>query len=183
MNMSRPHHGRGEETASRQAFPHAAEGPESDAFRKLQESLALEKLLVDISARLISSPLEAIDAEIEQALQQVRIFFGVDRCVLIELLGDSSFVRFSHASHAEGVDDLPGDVNLAALFPWSYDKLFVQGIHLNISGVEVFPPEADTDRQNFVAMGFRSALDIPLFSGYRRQHFQVWRHRQAVGRR
>ena len=157
-------------TAARHAIPLAPDGPESDAFRRLLESLSLEKLLVDISTRLISAPIDAIDGEIVQALYRVREFFQVDRCVLIELLGDSNFVRFSHASHAEGVDALPGDINLAALFPWAYEKLFVQGIQLNISSVEDFPPEADTDRQSFVAMGFRSVLDIPLFSGDRVSH-------------
>ena len=136
-----------------------------NAFRKLQESLALEKLLVDISARLISSPLEAIDREIEQSLSQIREFFQVDRVGLLELLEDNSIVRVSHASDAEGIERVTGDINLTALFPWAAEKLFVQKIHLNIPNPDCFPTEADIDRQSYVAMGIISALDIPLISG------------------
>ena len=143
---------------------HDSGGHENNALKKLQQSLDLERLLVDISARLISSPLEAIDAEIKKALDQVRNFFQVDTCVLLEVQENRSVVRVSHASYAEGIDEVPGDINLTVLYPWAYEKLVVQGIHLNIFGAEYFPPEADIDRQSYSAMGFRSNLDIPLYS-------------------
>jgi PAS domain S-box-containing protein len=164
--MKKPHtdHTLEEEAATQQAFLQVSGESESATFRKLQMSLALERLLVDISARLISSPLEAIDDEIEKALNQVRNFFQVDTCVLLEVQEDRSVVRVSHASYAEGIDEVPGDINLAVWYPWAYEKLVVQGIHLNIFGADYFPPEAEIDRQSYGAMGFRSNLDIPLFS-------------------
>jgi len=181
--MKLPHtdHRQQEETSARQAFPLAADGSESAAFRKLQESLALEKMLVDVSARLISAPLEAIDDEIEQALDQVRIFYQVDSCVLLEVLEDRAVVRLSHASYAEGIEKVSGDINLKELYPWAYEKLFEQGVHLNIHGVEYFPPEAEIDRQSYVAMGFRANLDIPLFSGGRVNHVIVIQNLREEG--
>ena len=104
---------------------HATAGHENNALKKLQQSLALERLLVDISARLISSPLEAIDDEIEKALNLIRNFFQVDTCVLLEVQENRSVVRVSHAAYAEGIDEVPGDINLTVLYPWAYEMLVV----------------------------------------------------------
>ena len=139
-------------------------------MRTLQESLSLEKLLVDISARLIGAPLERIDGEIIEALHQVREFFRVDRCGLLELLEGTNIARVSHASYAEGIEQVPGEINLTLLFPWSYEKLFVQGVHVTVSRLDDLPPEALTDRNSHAAMGARSTLNIPLLSGGRVSH-------------
>ena len=142
-------------------------------FSKLQESLALEKLLFGISARLITASLKEIDQEIIRALRQIREFFRVDHCGLLEVDKDKRIARVSHAAYTEGVGQVSGEINLAALFPWSYEKLFVQGYHLNIQRIVDLPPQADTDRQSYLTMGVRAALNIPLVTENRLFHSMV----------
>ena len=134
--------------------------------RVCKERLRFETLLSDLSARFMAIPFDQVDSEIDNALRQIMEFFQVDRCALLEVLEDKAFVRVSHVEYGEGVEQVSGEINLAELFPWSYEKL-MQGKHLNISRVEDFPEEALRDRQSFAAMGIKSTLTIPLSSGGR----------------
>jgi PAS domain S-box-containing protein len=56
-----------------------------------------------------------------------------------------------------------GDIDLAALFPWCYEKLIMQGKPVCLARIEELPEKAVQDRTNHIAMGVRSLLDIPLF--------------------
>ena len=86
-------------------------------------SLDFERLISETSAALMAAPLDAIDLAIEVALDRVRTFFGADRCALIAVSADRRLARVSHASYAEGVVAVSGDINLAELFPWSRGRL------------------------------------------------------------
>ena len=135
--------------------------------QNLEEQLRFEKLLFDLSARLMASPVDQVDSEIEYALGQVMEFFQVDRSALLELEGDTAFSRVSHIVYDEGIEHVSGEINLWDLFPWSYGTMLLQGKHLDINGPEYFPEGALRDRQSWAAMGIKSTLTIPLSSGGR----------------
>jgi PAS domain S-box-containing protein len=141
----------------------------------LEERLRFETLLFDLSARFMAIFSDRVDSEIENALRQIMEFFQVDRCGLLEVQEDRAFVRVSHAVYGEGVEQVSGEINLAELFPWSYERL-MQGEHKNISWVGDFPEEALRDRQSFAAMGLKSTLAIPLSSGGRISRIIVIQH-------
>lgn len=132
--------------------------------RILERRLCFEKLLSDISARFMSTPPDQVDEEIEHALGQIREFFDVCRCGLLELPSNGGFIRVTHAVYGEGVEEVPGELNLAELFPWSYGQLR-QGRHINVSRVEDYPEDALTDRQSHAALGIKSTLTIPVTLG------------------
>ena len=153
-----------------------------EELRESERRLSFETLLADLSARCINLAEDQVDAEIENALRKIMEIFQVDRCALLEGQKDKAFVRVTHAAYSEGVEQVSGEINLAELFPWSYEQL-IQGKHLNITRVEDFPEEALRERQSFAAMGIKSTLSIPLSFGGRisriiviqrtRQH-QTW---------
>jgi len=128
----------------------------------LEQRIDFEKLITDVSARLIKAPTSEVDGEIEQSLAQVRNFFHVDRCVLCGIRSDREFVSITHSSYAEDLEPVSGDINLADLFPWSYERLIIQGKHINVSSIEELPPDAETERNSWSAMSIRSALTVPL---------------------
>jgi GAF domain-containing protein len=72
-------------------------------------------------------------------------------------------VYVTHAAYAEGMERVAGDINLAALFPWVYEKLVIHGQPVSVAGIEELPEEAEQDRAHCMVMGIRSFLDIPLF--------------------
>ncbi len=128
----------------------------------LERRILFETLITDISARLIKAPMNEVDGEIEQALAQVQVIFQADRCALLGIRTDRKFCWVTHASYGEGIEPVSGDINLADLFPWSYERLVVQGSYVNISRMEELPMEAETERRSWSALGIRSALIVPL---------------------
>ena len=128
----------------------------------IEHRMQFETLITDLSARLITAPLSEVDRAIVQALEKVRHFFQGDRCGLLGVRADSRFVWTIHASYGEGIEPVSGDMNLAALYPWSYEKLVIHGDHVNVSRIADLPPEAETERQSWIATGVRSSLLVPL---------------------
>jgi PAS domain S-box-containing protein len=127
----------------------------------LDRRIQFETLITNLSAQLIKAPMNEVDGEIFQALAQVREFFQADRCALLGIRSDGKVCWVTHASYGEGVEPVSGAINLAELFPWSYEQL-TKGKMLNLCRVEDYPEEALIDRQSHVAFGIKSALNIPL---------------------
>jgi PAS domain S-box-containing protein len=150
--------------------------------KTLAERLRFEEMLSEISARFISTSFDQVDSNIDNALRQVMEFFQVDLCVLLEVQEDRAFVRISHAVYGEGIEPIPGNINIAELYPWTYRKL-MRGNPIIISRVEDYPEEAQIDRQSYAAMGTASRLAIPvavdgkisrIITIHRRQRHQAW---------
>jgi PAS domain S-box-containing protein len=132
------------------------------SHRQIEQRVRFETMIADLSANILKSPGDEIDKKIEQGLARVAEFFQVDRCGLLGIRPDTKFAWVSHAWYAEGIAGVAGDINLAALFPWVYDKLVAQRTPVRTTKVTELPPEADTDRQSYIAMGVQSSLEIPL---------------------
>ena len=118
-------------------------------------------------------PPDKIDREIEGALQEIAVFFDVDRCALLGVRPDPRFVRAAHAWCAEGIERLPDEMDLAALFPWSHERLIRQGQPVLFERLAELPPEAKQDRQSWAEAGIRSCLHIPVFIGEGVRHVLV----------
>ena len=129
----------------------------------LERRMRFETLISDLSARLIKAPMSEVDGEIEQALAQVREIFQADRCGLLGIRADSKVCWVTHALYGEGIEPVSGDINLADLFPWSYERLVVQGSSVNIPRMEDLPKEAESERRSWSALGIRSILTVPLY--------------------
>ncbi len=114
--------------------------------KSLEVRLRFETLLSDLSARFMASPVDQVDAEIEEALGQVMEFFQVDRCALLEFR-KNGLQQGQHIVCGEGIEPVSGEINLADLFPWSY-RTIAAGEDLGITRREYFPEEALMDRQS-----------------------------------
>jgi formate hydrogenlyase transcriptional activator len=148
------------------ADPASANEPIVLSEQSLEERLRFETLLSDLSARFMASPLDQVDGEIDNALRRIMEFFQVDRCGLLEVQKEKAFAKITHAAFGEGLEPISGEINVAELFPWSYQQLR-QGKHINICRVGDYPEEARRDRQSHAAMGIKSALNIPVAVGGR----------------
>jgi transcriptional regulator with GAF, ATPase, and Fis domain len=137
---------------------------------RLRHPAKFEQLLTALSTRFINVPGDRVDSEIDAALRQVRQFFGTDRCGILEIREKDRFARVVHASYAEGVERVSGDINLAALFPWAYDRLIKHGGIACFERPDQLPHEAKDDLKSHVEMGIRSWLAIPLKVGGRVTH-------------
>jgi len=93
-------------------------------------------LISDLSARFVNISPDQVDGEIDRALERVLEFFQVDRCALLSISPDRKRVYVTYAAYAEGIEQVTGDIDLATLFPWCYERLVVQGLPVNIKRLE-----------------------------------------------
>ena len=127
-----------------------------------QSRLEFERLISDTSASLFAVPIDQVDAAVERALERVRIFFGMDRSGLLSVSPDQQAVTLSLASYGEGISHVPGDIDLATLFPWQVKTLVCERTPIRVSSIADLPPEANVERANWIQMQIRSALIIPV---------------------
>ena len=137
------------------------------ADKALEERLRFESLLSDVSARFVRVPADRLDGEIENALKVILDFFQVDRCGLLLTWQDRSALQITHVQYAnDQVMRVPvGTVVSRAMFPWAFELLFEKRQVVAFSSTDDLPPEAQVDRQSWMARGTRSTLLIPIFSG------------------
>ena len=140
------------------------------SHRLIDQRMRFESMVADLSANILKSPSSEIDSVIERGFARVAEFFQVDRCGLLNVRPDEQYAVVTHAWYGEGVGKVSGDINLAVLFPWGYEMLFVRRTPMRTVRLEDMPPEAATDRQSYIAMGVRSSLDIPVVYDGRVSH-------------
>ncbi len=151
----------------------AVSKPDDRLREELENRIRFETLISDISARFVRLPSDTVDREIERALKQILDFFELDRCGLLGVHKDQRFVGVTHACYAEGIEQVCKEINLAELFPWSYNTLVIKGLPVKVERITQLPPEAEHDYQSWLAMGVKSNLAIPMFSAHGIQHLIV----------
>jgi formate hydrogenlyase transcriptional activator len=141
----------------------ASGSSEAVTGRRAPDRIEFETLISDLSARLVAAPPEQVEPAIQGALEDVRTFFGADRCVLLNISADQAFAHVGLRAYAAGVPDLPTDLNLIALFPWARQRLLVDHLPASFRRISDLPPEAETDRASFEQYSpMRSHLAVPI---------------------
>lgn len=137
--------------------------------KRLEEALAdelrFERLLADVSTRLVSLPSRELEQEIPWVLQQMLEFYCADRCTLWRISFEKSMVKTIGLIREESVQPLPSDIDMAGLLPWSISTLVARREPLVVNSLDELPPEARTDRKSYQGLGIRSILLIPVFTG------------------
>ena len=135
---------------------------------------SLEVLLPRISACVLKASPEALDEVIQLSLKEITQTLGVNRGGLLKVTPDGAIkAMVAHAWYEEGLETVPGDLDLTVVFPWHFQQLVIRKQTVALSRVASLPAEAATDRRTFEQMGVRSALNIPLLIGQRVHHVFV----------
>ena len=130
-----------------------------EAEASLEELLAFERLLFDLSARFANVAEEQVIAEIESALKQLLKFLGFDRSVFTEFT-DGGKQEFLCSVAGQGVEPLlPGPI--PAWGDWFVGELR-SGRTIVIRSYEDLPPEAAAAAEYYRRVGLRFQLVIPL---------------------
>src|SRR5712671_1407685 len=135
----------------------------SDA--SIEELLAFERMLSDLSARFANIPAELVEVEIRVVQAILRQFLGFDRSTFAEFQDDSSLVVLSSTA-VEGVDATPLGP-LPARLEWFIAKLRAGETLVIQDPAEDLPPEAVGEAEYVKRTGIRSHLSIPLRIGGR----------------
>lgn len=140
----------------------------AQAERHLRRRLELEKLIARISASFISRAPERVDQGIQEALEQVGEFMGVDRTYVFLFSGDGARLSNTHEWCAAGVEPQRERLqNLSASdFPWWMEHLRrLEPIY--IGRVAALPEEAAAERAALEIQQIQSLLVVPMSSAGR----------------
>jgi len=163
---------------------------QKQAEAELQYRAAFENLIRSLAIRFINLPPEEIDNEICVALQSIGEFTGVDRSYLFAFTGDWQSMTCTHEWCAPGVS--PQIHRLKGLqvdsLSWSNLTLLNGGI-LHIPCVNNLPPEAQSEKEEFLKQSIQSLLAVPMiyhgnvvgFLGFDAVHFEKSWTEDSVG--
>jgi PAS domain S-box-containing protein len=135
------------------------------AEASLEELLAFERLLFDLSARFANVAGDQVVAEIESALKQLLKFLGFDRGTLAEFSAEGKLDILCSVVRVRAVKPHPlGPI--PAYLSWFVTELR-SGRTIVIRSYEDFPPEAAATAEYYRRVGIRFQLAIPISVGGR----------------
>jgi PAS domain S-box-containing protein len=124
----------------------------------LDERLALDRLIAELSSQFINLPADRIDDAIREGLGQACRLLALDRGTFIRI-GPGGVLRPPIGWTAEGVQPVDATLPLAEQFPWTIDRLLSGELVCFSLRDEV--PDA-TDRAGYEALGTHSSMALPL---------------------
>ncbi len=135
-----------------------------DLTEQPDERLRFEWLLTNLSATFVNVAADRVDAQIEQALERLVEFLGVERSSFGQMSADNKAILVTHSFVAGGYPALPPCI-LDVDFPWYADQVR-RGELVRVERLpEDAPVEAVNERAHAIKTGMKSNLAIPLKVG------------------
>jgi formate hydrogenlyase transcriptional activator len=131
----------------------------------VEELLAFERMLADLSARFANVAVEQVESEIQIAQTILRQFLGFDRATFGEFQEDGSLLVLSSTA-VDGFEPTPSG-QLPAQLTWFLGQLRAGEIVVTQNGGADLPPEAAAEAKYCQRTGLVSHLAIPLRIGGR----------------
>jgi formate hydrogenlyase transcriptional activator len=124
---------------------------------------AFERLLSDLSNAFAMSAAEDLDRQIDQWLQKVTEFLGLEGAATAEYAVDGRSGRITRSWMAPGLPPLPEQMD-AANWPWVADQQ-LKGRPVGFRSTADLPPDARADTQTYDRLGIKSCLSVPISCG------------------
>jgi len=130
----------------------------------VQDPLAFEAMLADLSSKFVNLPPAEVDREIEEALHRVCELVGIDFGVLWQWsTNDPDVITPTHVYPAQEVLQ-PAQPLHQEQFPWVVGETLA-GRVVALSSLEDLPAKAAVDRESALQSGIKSNLSLPLAVG------------------
>jgi PAS domain S-box-containing protein len=133
------------------------------ARESLQERLAFEARLVEISSRFVGTSHTALEAAVNTTVGWFRKVLDADYVLLVESQEEETKLVVTHACSLTQLPDFP-EVHVSERFPWFADKLR-NGETVRVRHLDELPDEAARDIAYAEEMDVQAVLAIPLRLG------------------
>jgi formate hydrogenlyase transcriptional activator len=130
---------------------------ESRRQTALEEQLAFERLVAELSTQFINLPIERVDDVVKDALQRVAEALNVDRATFFRIEPDGTAVA-PIGWQRPGVLPAPS-LSIRERFPWVYETV-AAGRLMHFADIGEIP--SAIDREGFRALGVQSSLTVPV---------------------
>ncbi|MDG3002550.1 GAF domain-containing sensor histidine kinase [Paludisphaera mucosa] len=134
------------------------------ADRDLRDRLSFERLLTDLSATFVNVAADLVDAQIEQALERLVDFLGVERSSFAQISEEGEAILITHSFVLPGYPPLPPLIPEKDL-PWYADKVRSGEVMRYDRLPDDAPAEAVQELAYVIKIGMKSNLTIPLKAG------------------
>ena len=133
------------------------------AEESLRRRLDFENLIADTSTRFLDAAPGEINHNIEDALQKIGDFAGVDSSYVFLFSEDGAIMENTHEWCAEGIEPQIQDLKgiPADSLPWFMARIRA-GEVAHVPRVADLTPEADAERQRFESQGIQSVIAVPM---------------------
>ena len=129
---------------------------------QIDRALGFEELLSKISTRFLNLPVDVIDANITDSLQELVEFLDMDRSTLYQLDNNRAIFVLTHFWSRPGIEKVFEGLTEKD-FPW-ITKTIRRGEVFSCHSLEDMPLDALDDKKNLMAVGDKSLLVIPLMA-------------------
>ena len=135
------------------------------AEMQLDYRLRFEKLVSELSTRLLNMSSEETDEAVNYTISRIGSFFNVDRCYLFQFSADGKSMSKTHEWCAGGIESHMADTQnkIVKSLSWWMEKIRNHD-YVHLDDTSSLPPEADAEREEFQRQGIKSLLNIPLIS-------------------
>ena len=131
----------------------------------LEERLAFETMLSDLSSRFVSIEPAEVDDEITDGLRRVCECLDLDIAALWQLSTEEPGVlRMTHVFRTVEEPPIPEDFDARDYNPWALGKV-LEGDAVTLFDVGEAPVEAARDRETWRYFGIKSVFLFPLSTG------------------
>jgi signal transduction histidine kinase len=122
---------------------------------------AFEQVLLKLLNGFGGAHWAQIDAQIRQALRDIREFASADRCEFLEVGTGADEVTLIYRAGSGGTSTASAPMDYSAVTPWMFDKLVRRNEPVVFSAREVLPPEAAQDLPQLERTHTSAGLYIP----------------------
>jgi PAS domain S-box-containing protein len=131
----------------------------------LEQRLAFETLLSDLSSRFVNIEPAAVDHQIDDALSQICECLGLDIAALWQLAPEEPGVlRMTNLYRRFDGPPIPEDFDAREYNPWALGQVF-DGKVVALRSIEEAPADATTDLATWQYFGIKSVFLFPLSTG------------------
>jgi formate hydrogenlyase transcriptional activator len=127
-----------------------------------EERIYFEKLLTELSASFVKTPLGRVDEIVEGVLRHIGKILEIDRTDFVQPAEERGQVKFTHSWTTEGIQQYPS-VNVEE-YPWLIEAI-TNGKDVIWSSPDDLPEEAHLDKESLKKMGIISGMAIPYTKG------------------
>lgn len=133
------------------------------AEESIRHQLQFEKLLAKVSSLFVNTPSEMIDEAINQALNLAGEFFCADRIYLMRFTADHQYIVNPYEWCAPGISSVQerNQRHPVSATPWWANQILNKSV-VHVSDVDLMPPEAEKDKEDFQIEEVKSLITIPM---------------------
>ncbi|MBN8478458.1 MAG: response regulator [Burkholderiales bacterium] len=135
------------------------------SVRAKDETERFAELVCALSSRLAGASAERILAEVEAALEAIRVHFGVDQCTVLKLVPERRAVVLIRRAAVPGVPPIPETIDYGKAFPTTYRTVVEELRPYVLDRLDDIPPDETAQRESSIALELGAYVAIPIVSG------------------